>query len=87
MYLNNRIFEIVSKVAEECNVRAFVIGGYVRDCFLNRQCKDIDIVVVTSEICGANEILPDRDIETDIYTSERETIVIDNDLNIERIQQ
>lgn len=56
MYLNNRIFEIVSKVAEECNVRAFVIGGYVRDCFLNRQCKDIDIVVEGSGIDIANKV-------------------------------
>lgn len=44
-YLDNPIFAIVSDVAQQCGVRAFVIGGYVRDCFLGRQSKDIDIVV------------------------------------------
>ncbi len=44
-FLNHKIFRIVSDVAEETGVRAFVIGGYVRDCFLQRPNKDIDIVV------------------------------------------
>ena len=50
-------------------------------------CKDNDIVVMTSEVCGANEILPNRDITKDIYTNERELVVVDNDLNIQRIAQ
>ena len=44
-FLDNRIFGIISGIAGEMGVRAFVIGGYVRDCFLGRQGKDIDIVV------------------------------------------
>ena len=44
-FLDNKIFQIVSETASEMGVRAFVIGGYVRDCFLGRQSKDIDIVV------------------------------------------
>ena len=40
----------MSEVAERLGVRAFVIGGYVRDCFLGRQSKDIDIVVEGSGI-------------------------------------
>ena len=43
-FLNHKIFRIVSDAAEEMGVRAFVIGGYVRDCFLQRPNKDIDIV-------------------------------------------
>ena len=35
-YLDHKIFSIVSEVAAEKGVRAFVIGGYVRDCFLGR---------------------------------------------------
>ena len=39
------MFKLVSETAAELGVRAFVIGGYVRDCFLGRPNKDIDIVV------------------------------------------
>ena len=45
-YLDHKIFSIVSEVAAEKGVRAFVIGGYVRDCFLGRPSKDIDIVAM-----------------------------------------
>lgn len=49
-FLEKPIFKIVSQIAEEKGVRAFVIGGYVRDCFLVRECNDIDIVVEGSGI-------------------------------------
>lgn len=49
-FLDHKIFSIVSEVAEGLGVRAFVIGGYVRDCFLGRPSKDIDIVVEGSGI-------------------------------------
>ena len=49
-FLDHKIFSIVSDVADELGVRAFVIGGYVRDCFLGRPSKDIDIVVEGSGI-------------------------------------
>ena len=44
-FLDKPIFRIVSEIAEEQGVRAYVIGGYVRDCFLGRPSNDIDIVV------------------------------------------
>ncbi len=49
-FLENKIFKIVSECAEQQGVRAFAIGGYVRDCFLGRESKDIDIVVEGSGI-------------------------------------
>ncbi|MEG0518591.1 MAG: HD domain-containing protein [Bacteroidales bacterium] len=55
-FLENKIFEIVSLVAAEQGVRAFVIGGFVRDCFLERPCKDIDIVVEGSGIALAEKV-------------------------------
>ena len=49
-FLDHKIFSIVSETAAGIGVRAFVIGGYVRDCFLGRPSKDIDIVVEGSGI-------------------------------------
>lgn len=49
--------------------------------------RDDKTVVVTSEVTGINEVLPKRKTECDIYPNERETVVIDNDLRIERWKQ
>ena len=55
-FLDHPIFRIVSRSAAESGVRAFVIGGYVRDCFLGRNCSDIDIVVEGSGISLAEAV-------------------------------
>lgn len=55
-FLDKPIFKIVSEVAESNGVRAFVIGGYVRDCFLGRPCNDIDIVIEGSGIDFARAV-------------------------------
>jgi poly(A) polymerase len=45
-FLEPEVFSIISDVAESVNIEVYVIGGYVRDCFLKRGAKkDIDIVV------------------------------------------
>src|ERR1035437_7178230 len=54
--LTHPIFEIVSTCAEEINVQAFVVGGWVRDVLLNRTCKDIDFVCVGSGIELAEQV-------------------------------
>ena len=48
--LDHSIFKIVSEQARLLGVRAFVIGGYVRDWFLHRPSNDVDIVVEGSGI-------------------------------------
>ena len=55
-YVQKPIFKIVSQTARERGVRAFAIGGYVRDCFLGRECNDIDIVVEGSGIDFARAV-------------------------------
>lgn len=45
-YLKHPIFKVVSQIATEENLQVYVIGGFVRDIFLARERKDIDIVVV-----------------------------------------
>jgi len=55
-FLDRPIFRIVSEIAAERGVRAFVIGGYVRDCFLGCPRSDIDIVVEGSGIDFARAV-------------------------------
>lgn len=55
-YLDAPIFRIVSETAGRQGVRAYVIGGYVRDCFLGRPNDDIDIVVEGSGIALAEAV-------------------------------
>ena len=55
-YLKNPVFGIFSEVAEQYGFKAFVIGGYVRDCFLGRSSDDIDVVVEGSGVDFANKV-------------------------------
>lgn len=54
--LNNKIFKIISDVADKNKLPTFVIGGFVRDCLLKRPSKDIDIVTEGSGIKLAKEV-------------------------------
>ncbi|NEU07684.1 HD domain-containing protein [Flavihumibacter sp. R14] len=49
-HLQNSIFKKLSKLAEETQTEVYVIGGFVRDIFLKRPSKDIDILVVGNGI-------------------------------------
>lgn len=40
------IFHLIGDTADELGVECYVVGGYVRDIFLERPSKDIDVVVV-----------------------------------------
>ena len=55
-HISARPFRLVSEAADEMGVETYVIGGYVRDIFLNRPSKDIDIVVVGSGIELAKQV-------------------------------
>ena len=48
--LDTRVFHLIGDVADEMGVETYVVGGYVRDLFLERPSKDIDVVVVGSGI-------------------------------------
>jgi len=66
--LSHPIFEIISKISAELNVDSYVVGGYVRDLFLHRDNKDIDIVTVGSGIELANAVAKELGIdENNIY--------------------
>ena len=54
--LTHPVYEIASQVADELGISAYAVGGVVRDLFLNRRSKDIDIVVVGSGIAFAQAV-------------------------------
>jgi putative nucleotidyltransferase with HDIG domain len=66
-HLTNPIFALISEVASDMNVSAFVIGGFVRDLLLHRDNKkDIDIVVLGSGIDFAHAVAAKIDGEVPV---------------------
>ncbi len=57
--LDKDIFHLISSVADSLGLECYVVGGYVRDLFLERPSNDIDVVVVGSGI-GMAEGLKQR---------------------------
>jgi len=54
--LDQPIFHLISDAADHLGVECYVVGGYVRDIFLERPSNDIDVVVVGSGIEVASEL-------------------------------
>ena len=54
--LNQDIFHQISEAADHLGLECYVVGGYVRDIFLERSSNDIDVVVVGSGIKVAEEL-------------------------------
>ena len=54
--LDNDIFHLISDVADEMQLECYLVGGYVRDIFLDQPSDDIDCVVVGSGIKIAKEL-------------------------------
>lgn len=54
-HLQHPIFKTLSELANTNGTEIYVIGGYVRDIFLNRPSKDIDILVIGNGIKFAEE--------------------------------
>ena len=54
--LDQDIFHQISEAADRLGLECYVVGGYVRDIFLERPSNDIDVVVVGSGISVAKEL-------------------------------
>ena len=55
-HLSHPVFKLVGEVADEMQRECYVVGGYVRDIFLERKSKDIDFVTVGSGIEVAENV-------------------------------
>lgn len=54
--LDREIFHLISEAADTLHMECYVVGGYVRDLFLERPSNDIDVVVVGSGIQVADAL-------------------------------
>lgn len=63
----HEVFGRISKVAQELQVPAYVIGGFVRDYLLKRPSKDIDIVCVGSGIALAEKVAKDAGVSVNVF--------------------
>ena len=54
--LDQQLFHQIGEAADRLGVECYVVGGYVRDIFLERPSNDIDVVVVGSGIAVAQEL-------------------------------
>lgn len=55
-HFSSEIFKQISATADELHLECYVVGGYVRDLYLERPSKDIDVVVVGSGILMAETL-------------------------------
>lgn len=56
------IFSKIGLAADRLGLDSYVIGGYVRDAILGRECKDIDVVCIGSGIDLALEVAKEFDL-------------------------
>lgn len=67
--LDNPIYKIVGEAADRLGIKAFAVGGVVRDYFLKRHCTDIDIVCVGNgiELARASARAISPNIEVSVF--------------------
>jgi poly(A) polymerase len=73
----------VSDIAEQEGVQAFVIGGYVRDCFLQRPSKDIDIVLQGSGVAIAEKVAKQLRVPISVFKTFGTAMLRCDDVEIE----
>lgn len=63
------IYDLTGMIADELGLQAYAVGGVVRDVFLNRESKDIDIVVIGSGITLATAVAKaiSPNLEVNVY--------------------
>lgn len=84
-HLQHPVFSLIATEAQSMGVEAYVIGGYVRDIFLKRPSKDIDIVVVGSGIDLAHRVAAklDRNVPVNYFKNFGTAMIKYDDLEIE----
>lgn len=67
MPLKHPIFKLISQTVDRMGLEAYVIGGYVRDYYLHRKSKDVDVVVAGSGVAVAEELGCELGVKVTIF--------------------
>ena len=66
-HIKHPIFSVLSKLAAEQNLQVYAIGGFVRDVFLDRPSKDIDIVIIGNGISFAESVAKKLKVKLSVF--------------------
>jgi poly(A) polymerase len=82
-HLQHPVFNTISAIAGEKDVAVYAIGGFVRDIFLERPSKDIDIVIIGNGIAFAEAVAQRLKVKLVVYKNFGTASLRYQDLEIE----
>jgi len=82
-HLSHKIFSVLSETADELQLDTYVIGGFVRDLFLHRPSKDIDVVAVGSGIALAEATAKKLGAKVHVYKNFGTAQLVYKDIEVE----
>ncbi len=82
-HLKHPVFSIISKLAGKSNLQVYAIGGFVRDIFLSRPSKDIDIVVLGNGIDFAEQVAAALQVKLFVFKNFGTAMLRYHDVEIE----
>ncbi|MES2278361.1 MAG: HD domain-containing protein [Bacteroidota bacterium] len=82
-HLQHPVFKVIAKVADGLNVQAYAIGGFVRDIFLSRPSKDIDIVVLGNGIQFAEQVAAQLNVKVAVFKNFGTAMLKYKDMEVE----
>ncbi|MBV8389712.1 MAG: HD domain-containing protein [Mucilaginibacter sp.] len=82
-HLKHPLFSIVSSIAAEQNVQAYVIGGFVRDLLLKRPSKDIDVVIIGNGITFAESVAQKLKVKLSVFKNFGTAMLKYKDIEVE----
>ena len=82
-HLQHPVFSVISRLAAEHNLQVYAIGGFVRDLFLQRPSKDIDIVIIGNGIAFAEAVAAKLRVKVSVFKNFGTASLKYQDLEIE----
>jgi poly(A) polymerase len=82
-HLKHPVFSIISKLAGKSNLQVYAIGGFVRDIFLGRPSKDIDVVVLGNGIDFSEQVAAALKVKLSVFKNFGTAMLRYQDIEVE----